>query len=49
MEWVAFYKLARLGLLAMILVGIGIYLYWSPNAERFEAPAQRLLEEDDSQ
>jgi len=48
MEWVAFYKLARLGLLATILVGIWVYLYWGPNAERFEAVAQRMLEEDDS-
>ena len=44
-EWVAFYKLARLGLLAIVLVAIGVHLYGS--ARDFEEPARRMLEEDD--
>jgi len=47
MDWVAFYKLARLGVLALALVGIAIYLYGSKHAEDFEEPARRMLEEDD--
>ena len=46
MEWVAFYKLGRLGLLAFVLVGIAIHLYAS--SRDFEEPARRMLEEDDS-
>lgn len=46
MEWVAFYKLARLGLLACLLLGIAIHLYGSRSRD-FEAPARRMLEEED--
>jgi hypothetical protein len=45
-EWVALYKLARLGLLAATLVVIGVWLYRPSQRERFEAPARRMLEED---
>ena len=47
MELIAFYKLARLGLLAFILVGIAVHLYARRDGERFELPARRMLEEDD--
>jgi hypothetical protein len=48
MEWVALYKLARLGALALILVGIAVYLYTGNDPERFERPAKRMMEEDDA-
>ena len=47
-EWAGIYKLARLGLLAFVLVGIGIWLYRPSQQERLEAPARRMLEEDDA-
>jgi len=46
MEWVALYKLARLGILAFVLTGIAVWLYRPSQRERFEAPARRMLEED---
>ena len=45
-EWVALYKLGRLALLALVLVGIGVWLYRPSQKDRFEAPARRMLEED---
>ncbi|MCA9510410.1 MAG: hypothetical protein R3E88_06025 [Myxococcota bacterium] len=47
MEWVALYKLGRLGLLAAILVGLAVWLWVVANPEALEAPARRMLEEDD--
>ncbi len=46
-EWAGLYKLARLGLLAFTLVGIAIWLYQPSRRERLEAPAQRMLEDDE--
>ena len=46
-EWAGFYKLARLGFLALTLAGISIYLFRPGQRERFEAPARRMLEEGD--
>lgn len=48
MAWVALYKLARLGFLALTLVGIACWAFSKRNAERLEAPARRMLEEDDA-
>lgn len=48
MEWVSVYKLARLGLLAAALLAIGLWVFAKRNAERLEAPARRMLEEDDA-
>lgn len=45
-DWVALYKFARLAGLALILTGIAIWLYRPSQAERFEEPARRMLEED---
>ena len=45
-DWVALYKLARLGLLALILGGIAIWAYGAQRRERLEAPARRMLEDD---
>jgi cbb3-type cytochrome oxidase subunit 3 len=47
MEWVALYKLGRLAFLAVALLGIGLWLYRPSQRERFEAPARRMLEEDE--
>ena len=46
-EWVALYKLGRLAFLAGTLVGIGRWLYADCRRERLEAPAFRMLSEDD--
>lgn len=46
MDWIAAYKLARLGLLALLLVAIGIWLFRPSKREELEAPARRMLEED---
>lgn len=47
MEWAALYKLGRLALLALTLVGIAVFLYDPRRRERLEAPAQRMLEDDE--
>jgi cbb3-type cytochrome oxidase subunit 3 len=47
MEWVGLYKLARLGLLALTLVGIGLWLFAAHRKDALEAPALRMLEDDD--
>lgn len=47
-DWAALYKLARLALLALALVGIAIYLFKGSRKERLERPARRMLEDDDS-
>ena len=47
MEWIGLYKLARLALLAGLLVAIGRWLFEESRRERLEAPAQRMLLDDD--
>jgi hypothetical protein len=44
--WIGLYKLARLGVLAGVLLAIGIYLFGRSRAERLESPARRMLEDD---
>jgi len=46
-DWIALYKFGRLALLALSLVGITFYLFGKSRKERLEAPALRMLEEDD--
>jgi cbb3-type cytochrome oxidase subunit 3 len=46
-DWIALYKFGRLAVLAFALVGITIYLFARSRKERLEAPAHRMLEEDD--
>ena len=46
-EWAALYKFTRLAVLACALVGIAIYVYSGSRKERLEAPARRMLEDDD--
>ncbi len=47
MEWIALYKFGRLAFLAFSLVAIGIFLYHPSRRERFEAPALRMLEDEE--
>lgn len=47
MEWIGLYKLARLAFLAVTLVAIGRWLFAESRRERLEAPAQRMLLDDD--
>jgi cbb3-type cytochrome oxidase subunit 3 len=46
-EWAAAYKFAREALLGLAFVGIAIWLYSDSRKERLEAPARRMLEDDD--
>jgi cbb3-type cytochrome oxidase subunit 3 len=47
MDWIGLYKLARLAILALALVAIGLWLYRGPRRERLEEPARRMLSDDD--
>ncbi len=46
-EWAGIYKFLRLAVLAGALVGIAAWLFWPSRKERLEAPARRMLEEDE--
>jgi cbb3-type cytochrome oxidase subunit 3 len=46
-DWAGLYKLARMALLALLLLGIAIWLYQGKRKERLEEPARRMLEEDE--
>jgi hypothetical protein len=48
MDWVAFYKLARLALLALALVAIAVWAFAGRRREQLERPALRMLEDDDA-
>ena len=47
-EWAGVYKFARLAILALALLGIAIWLFQRKRRDRLEAPARRMLEEDDA-
>ena len=47
MEWIAWYKFGRLALLAIVLLGIAIWLLGPSRRDRLEAPARRMLSDDD--
>jgi len=47
-DWVALYKFGRLAFLALVLLGIAIAVYRPSRRDRYEAPARRMLEEDDA-
>jgi len=47
MEWVAWYKFGRLALLALLLLGISVWLFDRRRRERLEEPARRMLLDDD--
>ena len=42
-EWIAIYKLARLGFFAIALIGIAIWAFGRSRKERLEEPARRML------
>jgi len=46
-DWIAIYKLARLGVLAFALVGIAVWAFSRSRKERLEEPARRMLEDDE--
>ena len=46
-DWVSLYKFGRLAVLALGLLGIAVYLYTGKRGARLEAPALRMLEDDD--
>jgi cbb3-type cytochrome oxidase subunit 3 len=47
-EWIALYKLARLAILAITLIGITVWAFGPSRRERLEEPARRMLEDDDA-
>ena len=47
-DWAGVYKFLRLGVLALALVGIAIYLFWPSRKAKLEEPATRMLEEEDA-
>jgi hypothetical protein len=46
-DWVALYKLFRLAYLAGTLVLVARWLFAESRRERLEAPARRMLSDDD--
>jgi cbb3-type cytochrome oxidase subunit 3 len=48
-DWAGLYKLTRLALLALALLGIAVYLFTGSRRKkkRLEEPARRMLEDDD--
>ena len=44
--WFGLYKLARMALLAGVLLAIAVWLFTGSRGERLEAPARRMLEDD---
>jgi cbb3-type cytochrome oxidase subunit 3 len=46
-EWVALYKLGRLGLLALALLGIAVWAFSRKRKQRLEEPARRMLEDEE--
>jgi len=47
-DWAGLYKLARLAVLALVLLGIAVWLFRPSRKQRLERPARRMLEGDDS-
>jgi len=47
-DWTSIYKLARLAFLAITLTGLALYIYHPSRRSRLEAPARRMLEDDDT-
>jgi hypothetical protein len=46
-DLVGLYKFARLALLALGLAALALWLFSGSRRERLEAPARRMLEEDE--
>jgi hypothetical protein len=47
-EWIGLYKLARLGIFAIAIACITAWVFAGKRKERLEAPARRMLEDDDA-
>lgn len=47
-EWVGLYKLARLAIFAIAIACITVWAFSGKRKERLEAPARRMLEDDDA-
>jgi hypothetical protein len=47
-DWVALYKFGRLALLALVLVGIAVWVFAGKRRDRLELPARRMLEDDEA-
>lgn len=45
-DWAGVYKLVRLAVLALALIGIAIWLFRGKRKQRLEEPARRMLEDD---
>ncbi|CAG0970114.1 hypothetical protein MYXO_01246 [Myxococcaceae bacterium] len=48
MDWVALYKIGRLAVLALVLVGIAVWLANPKRRDALEEPARRMLEEEEA-
>ena len=46
-DFAGIYKFARLAILALTLVAIGVWVFRPHRKERLEAPARRMLEDDE--
>lgn len=46
-EWAGLYKFARLAILTLALACIAVWLFRPHRKERLEAPAHRMLEDDE--
>jgi len=46
-DWAGLYKFARLAVLALVLIGIALYLFNPRRKRQLEEPARRMLEDDD--
>ncbi len=46
-EWIALYKLARLGVLAVALLAVAIWAFSRKRRDRLEEPARRMLEDEE--
>lgn len=45
-DWAGLYKFLRLAALALLLVGIAVWVFWPSRRKRLEEPARRMLEDD---
>jgi cbb3-type cytochrome oxidase subunit 3 len=49
MEWIALYKFARIALLVLMLVAIGVWVYRSGAKDQMERPARRMMEDEEDE
>lgn len=46
-DWAGVYKFLRLAALALLLLGIAVWVFWPSRKQRLEEPARRMLEDED--